>query len=823
MAGAYLAQTPWTRLRLAAVRDLVRAPSGRPRPRSRVRGRRRDAFPLDIRVRLVGVDAEPGPSRPRGRSSPACASSSLTSCSCRSRRARSTRRSRPTSSSTSTMASSRRCSRGRPSARPRRHALGLHAECRHPIERLKDHDLRPRPERDARRASGCESLRVASRVAGFVLDRDEWRPSFFPVLRQLERAAGERVAALRYRLCLRAARRRRPSRSRPRDAATIATAALASAAEWRTRRASALRVGGDTSAPKVRLRPESQRARCPLAADRASSRTLGLARSAAGADLSASRTVPRARRRPQPRRCLRGRAGPVCGRPGALRRARARRGSGDDGCSATGVSAARRARPRRSRRTPAKRSRSATADDASSSAGSAPAGSAGAGGTSARGADGGRRGHGRSGASTPMAGQERGRVDVAVRIGRDAHAEVDVRQRHARRAAPADRPDRRLLGVAPRATAAAPRCSNVTANPFAGRDRHRAPAARNASREGDHAGRGCTDRRAGRPPTSMPRWWPAAYGSSAEGEGLQHRPFRGPGPGGGGRSADQDRKESRKQGDQCSHVCLLISGECGRTSTVARACRRDGGRHDFRHGSVRNSLRNGPLFPRRALCGRLVQSAPVRIEYEAPRRRDEDPLPRPRRGTRDRLRRARPDSPLPLVARRRGRRARRDRRLPDVARGRRRLRRAHDRVPRQPPSPTGNAQIQSLATNPADGERDRRSETSSSASRTRSGSARSPTPGDLDPLDRGHERRGPMRPRRTRSCRSPSAAPGTASTTAQAANLLAAEVIQRGLGLRRREGRLPRGTAPAQNRELQRSTRESTDLQRGRDRRSHQR
>lgn len=78
---------------------------------------------------------------------------------------------------------------------------------KHLIERLKAHDLviARNPThiglRDAR------TLRAALERGGFAVDRDEWRPSFFAVLRPVERAGGRMTSLLRYRLCLRGVKR----------------------------------------------------------------------------------------------------------------------------------------------------------------------------------------------------------------------------------------------------------------------------------------------------------------------------------------------------------------------------------------------------------------------------------------------------------------------------------------------------------------------------------------------------------------------------------------------------------------------------------------
>ena len=77
---------------------------------------------------------------------------------------------------------------------------------RHVIELLKARDLvlAQNPThiglRDARTLESIVSAH------GFVVERSEWRPSFFVGLRTLERLGGRRVEALRYRLCLRCRR-----------------------------------------------------------------------------------------------------------------------------------------------------------------------------------------------------------------------------------------------------------------------------------------------------------------------------------------------------------------------------------------------------------------------------------------------------------------------------------------------------------------------------------------------------------------------------------------------------------------------------------------
>jgi len=77
---------------------------------------------------------------------------------------------------------------------------------KHPIERLKGHDLllARNPTHIGLRDTG--TLARMLREAGFEVDRNEWRPSFFRGLRPIERAGGARIETLRYRLCVRGSR-----------------------------------------------------------------------------------------------------------------------------------------------------------------------------------------------------------------------------------------------------------------------------------------------------------------------------------------------------------------------------------------------------------------------------------------------------------------------------------------------------------------------------------------------------------------------------------------------------------------------------------------
>ncbi|MBA2615967.1 MAG: class I SAM-dependent methyltransferase [Actinobacteria bacterium] len=74
---------------------------------------------------------------------------------------------------------------------------------RHPVEWLKDRDLLLARNATHVGLRDGRALGAALERAGFELDRVEWRPSFIVGLRTLERLGGGSVEALRYRLCLR--------------------------------------------------------------------------------------------------------------------------------------------------------------------------------------------------------------------------------------------------------------------------------------------------------------------------------------------------------------------------------------------------------------------------------------------------------------------------------------------------------------------------------------------------------------------------------------------------------------------------------------------
>ena len=75
---------------------------------------------------------------------------------------------------------------------------------RHLIERLKAHDfvLAQNPTHIGLRTS--DQLVAALERNGFKIDRVGWTPSFFPVLRTVERLLGRFSQTFRYRLCIRA-------------------------------------------------------------------------------------------------------------------------------------------------------------------------------------------------------------------------------------------------------------------------------------------------------------------------------------------------------------------------------------------------------------------------------------------------------------------------------------------------------------------------------------------------------------------------------------------------------------------------------------------
>jgi SAM-dependent methyltransferase len=74
---------------------------------------------------------------------------------------------------------------------------------KHLIERLKARNLLLAQNPTHIGLRTAPELRQAFEAADFTVDRDEWRPSFFRVLRTVERLAGPGTSFFRYRLCLR--------------------------------------------------------------------------------------------------------------------------------------------------------------------------------------------------------------------------------------------------------------------------------------------------------------------------------------------------------------------------------------------------------------------------------------------------------------------------------------------------------------------------------------------------------------------------------------------------------------------------------------------
>ncbi|MGH3111069.1 MAG: class I SAM-dependent methyltransferase, partial [Gaiellaceae bacterium] len=75
---------------------------------------------------------------------------------------------------------------------------------RHPIEELKARDLLLAQNPTHIGLRDAPTLVAALSEAGYEVERSEWRPSFYPLLRTVERLAGRWTSRLHYRLALRA-------------------------------------------------------------------------------------------------------------------------------------------------------------------------------------------------------------------------------------------------------------------------------------------------------------------------------------------------------------------------------------------------------------------------------------------------------------------------------------------------------------------------------------------------------------------------------------------------------------------------------------------
>ena len=204
MADAYLRQTPWTRLRLEAVRSLVE-----PRPGERVLDLGCAAgavghFLSTFGCETVGVDAEPLAIE-AARSLFPCLSFEVADVAALPFEDASFDKAVAAdlvehldeATFAAMLAEAHRVLR--PGG-----TLSLYTpNRRHPIELLKERDivLARNPTHIGLRTE--RELARALEDAGFAVERSEWRPSFFPMLRAVERVGGARVQALRYRLCLR--------------------------------------------------------------------------------------------------------------------------------------------------------------------------------------------------------------------------------------------------------------------------------------------------------------------------------------------------------------------------------------------------------------------------------------------------------------------------------------------------------------------------------------------------------------------------------------------------------------------------------------------
>lgn len=207
MARAYLDQTPWTRLRLAAVRDLVE-----PRAGDRVLDLGCAAGAIShylstFGCETVGVDAEPEAIETARALFPSLAFEladvrrlPFEDASFDKAVAADLVEHLDDETLEAMLAETRRVLR--PAG-----TLSLYTpNPEHAIELLKARDilLARNPTHIGLRTAVELERRLEQ--AGFRVELSTWRPSFIPGLRVLERLAGDRLSLLRYRLCLRARR-----------------------------------------------------------------------------------------------------------------------------------------------------------------------------------------------------------------------------------------------------------------------------------------------------------------------------------------------------------------------------------------------------------------------------------------------------------------------------------------------------------------------------------------------------------------------------------------------------------------------------------------
>lgn len=205
MARAYLDQTPWTRLRLAAVRDLAE-----PAPGERIldlgsAGGAVTHFLATFGSDVVGVDAEAHAVETARRLFPELR---FETADVRQLPFRDASFDKAVAADlvehledepfAEMLAEVRR-------VLVPRGTLSIYTpNVRHPIERLKERDLILARNETHVGLRDAGALRASLESSGFVVEREEWRPSFFPGLRTIERIGGGRLDALRYRVCLRA-------------------------------------------------------------------------------------------------------------------------------------------------------------------------------------------------------------------------------------------------------------------------------------------------------------------------------------------------------------------------------------------------------------------------------------------------------------------------------------------------------------------------------------------------------------------------------------------------------------------------------------------
>ncbi len=207
MAGAYLDQTPWTRLRLSAVRDLVEPRRGERILDLGCAAGATSHFLATFGCETVGVDSEPLAIERAHALFPGLrfevadvAALPFADESFDKAAAADLVEHLDDETLAGMLSETRRVLR--PDG-----TLSLYTpNPGHVIERLKARDLvlAQNPTHIGLRTA--EELEAALRAGGFTVERSEWRPSFVTGLRQVEGLLGPRTSFLRYRLCLRGRR-----------------------------------------------------------------------------------------------------------------------------------------------------------------------------------------------------------------------------------------------------------------------------------------------------------------------------------------------------------------------------------------------------------------------------------------------------------------------------------------------------------------------------------------------------------------------------------------------------------------------------------------